>query len=74
MQCLKILANRIKQLLHKIIFPYTLLQGAFLLGRLINDNIMLAHEIMHFFKKKNKRKLGYMAVKLDMENAHDILE
>ena len=66
----KILANRIKPLLNKIISP---LQGAFAPGRLINDNIMLAHEIMHSFKKK-KGKTGYMVVKLDMEKAYDRLE
>ena len=51
----KILANRIKQLLNKIISP---LQGAFAPGKLINDNIMIAHEIMHCFKKKKKRENG----------------
>ena len=66
----KILANRVKPLLNKIISP---LQGAFSPGRFINDNIMLAHEIMHSFKKK-KGKTGYMAVKLDMEKAYDRLE
>ena len=50
----KILANRIKQLLNKIISP---LQGPFAPGMLINDNIMIAHEIMHSFKKK-KRENG----------------
>ena len=54
----KILANRIKQLLNKIISP---LQGMSASNRLINDNIMIAHEIMHSFKKK-KGKMGYMAV------------
>ena len=50
---IKILANRIKHFLNKIISP---LQGAFALGRLINDNIMLAHEIIHSFKKKKMEK------------------
>ena len=49
----KIMANRVKTLLNKIISP---LEGAFAPGRLINDNIMLAHEIMHSFKKKIKRQ------------------
>ena len=34
---------------------------------------MLAHEIMHYFKKK-KGETGYMAVKLDMEKVYDRLE
>ena len=49
------------------------LQGAFAPGRLSNDNIMLAHEIMHLFKKK-KGETGYMAIKLNIEKAYDILE
>ena len=66
----KILANRVKPFLNKIISP---LQGAFAPGRLINDNIMLAHEIMYCFKKK-KGETSYMAVKLDMEKVYDRLE
>ena len=66
----KILSNRVKPLINKI---FSLLQGAFAPGRLINTNIMLAYEIMHPFKKK-KGKMGYMAVKLDMEKAYDRLE
>ena len=66
----KILANRVKPLLNKIISP---LQGAFAPSRLINDNTMLAHEIMHSFKKK-KGKRGYMEIKLDMEKAYDRLQ
>ena len=34
---------------------------------------MLAHEIIHSFKKK-KGKMGYMVVKLDMEKTYDKLE
>ena len=47
----KILANRVKHILNKIVSP---LQGAFVPDRLINNNIMLVHEIMHSFKKKIK--------------------
>ena len=56
----KFFANRIKQLLNKII---SMLQGAFAPSMLINDNIMIAHEIMHSFKNK-KRKPNYIVVKL----------
>ena len=68
----KILANGVKPLLNKIVSP---LQGAFALGRLISDNVLLAHAIMHLFKRKKKKgKSGYMAFKLDMEKAYDRLE
>ena len=49
------------------------LQGVFAPGRLSNDNIMLAHEIMHSFKKK-KGETRYMAIKLGIEKAYDRLE
>ena len=72
--CYKIIAmildNRVKHLLNTII---SLLQWTFSLERLINDNIMLAHEIMHPFKKK-KGKIGYMVVKFNMEKTYDRLE
>ena len=68
--CYKILANRVKHLINKVVSP---LQKAFARGSLINDNIMLTHEIMHSFKRKIG-KMGYMAVKLDMEKVYDRLE
>ena len=66
----KILANRVKPLINKIVSP---LQGAFALGRLINDNVPLTHEIMHLFKKK-KDKSSYIVIKLDMEKTYDRLK
>ena len=47
----KILVNRVKPFLNKIISPS---QGAFSLRRLINDNVLFSHEIMHSLKKKKK--------------------
>ena len=45
----KILTNRMKHLLNKIV---SLLQGMFATSRLIIDNFLLGHELMHSFKKK----------------------
>ncbi len=67
----KILANRIKPLFGKIIHP---LQGAFVEGRVIQDNILIAHEMFHSFHKKKKGKTGWMAIKIDLEKAYDMLE
>jgi hypothetical protein len=66
----KILANRLKCLLPKIISP---LQSAFVPNRNIQDNSILAHELLHSFKNK-KGKGGFMFLKLDMEKAFDRME
>jgi hypothetical protein len=49
------------------------MQSAFLKGRSIHDNTVLAHEIFHSMKHKQGRG-GLMAVKLDMEKAFDSME
>jgi hypothetical protein len=66
----KILANRLKILLPKIISP---LQSAFVPNRNIQDNTILAHELLNSFKNKKGRG-GLMILKLDMEKAFDRME
>jgi hypothetical protein len=66
----KILANRFKQHLHHIISPY---QSAFVPSRNIQDNSIMAHELLHTLKSKKGRG-GLMAVKIDMEKAFDRME
>ncbi|CAN0904410.1 LINE-1 retrotransposable element ORF2 protein [Linum grandiflorum] len=67
----KILANRLAKLLPHIIGAH---QIGFLRERRITYNIIVAHEIMHFLKRKRHDRKLYMALKLDMEKAYDRLE
>ena len=51
-----------------LITPY---QNAFIQGRNISDNILLAHEIMDTLKKKKWKKFSFGALKIDMSKAYD---
>uniref|UniRef100_A0A803QS69 Reverse transcriptase domain-containing protein n=1 Tax=Cannabis sativa TaxID=3483 RepID=A0A803QS69_CANSA len=64
----KVLTNRMKGLLSEVI---SVNQIAFIPGRLITDNIMVSFEILHYLKRKQVGKDGYMALKLDMSKAYD---
>lgn len=67
----KVLTNRLKYALHEVISNY---QSAFIPGRLISDNFLLAHEISRFIKSRKLQKTGYLSFKNDMTKAYDIME
>ncbi|CAN1239055.1 LINE-1 retrotransposable element ORF2 protein [Linum grandiflorum] len=67
----KILANRLALVLPSLIGSH---QTGFVKDRRITDNIIIAHELMHFLKRKRNGASHYMALKLDMEKAYDRIE
>ena len=67
----KVLVNRLKPIMDSLITPF---QNAFIQGRLITDNILLAHKIYDYMRKKKKDKWGFGALKLDMQKARDRIE
>jgi hypothetical protein len=66
----KTIANRLKMILPNIISKN---QSAFVPGRLISDNTIIANEIFHYFNNTSKQK-GYVSIKTDMEKAYDRIE
>nr|XP_017221408.1 PREDICTED: uncharacterized protein LOC108198150 [Daucus carota subsp. sativus] len=67
----KVLANRFKKILDGVISET---QSAFIPGRLMSDNTMIAYEVMHYMKRKVGGRAGRMALKLDMSKAYDRVE
>ncbi|KAF7149839.1 hypothetical protein RHSIM_Rhsim02G0125400 [Rhododendron simsii] len=64
----KVLTNRLQPFIPEIISEQ---QSAFIHGRQIQDNIIVAHEVFHFLKHKKSGKKASVAVKLDLSKAYD---
>ena len=67
----KVLANRLKSVLPRVISET---QSAFLKGRLITDNVLLAFELLHTMKRNTRKKKGEVAMKIDISKAYDRMD
>jgi len=67
----KVLANRLKLILHKCISDN---QSAFVPNRSILDNTMVVVEILHFMKTKTKGNDKFVALKLDLSKTYDKMD
>lgn len=64
----RVLVNRLRVVLGGLISKF---QNAFVPGRQISDNILLAHEIIECIKRKKNGKKAMFALKLDTSKAYD---
>lgn len=64
----KVLANRLKKVLPCCISE---VQSAFIEGRAILDNAMIATEIVHYMRCKTRGKLGDVTLKINISKAYD---
>ena len=67
----RIICDRLKQVLPDIVSDT---QGAFVAGRLITDNIIVAHEMDHGLRTSKKVGETSMTIKTDMSKAYDRVE
>ncbi|KAL9678218.1 hypothetical protein QQ045_016058 [Rhodiola kirilowii] len=49
-------------------------QAALVSGRLITDNILLAHETMHYINHMKMGHVGFLSLKIDMSKAYNRVE
>jgi len=68
---LKLIANRLKRCLDKCVSEE---QSAFVKGRSILDNTLIATKIIHLMKRRTKGWRGELALKIDINKAYDRMD
>jgi hypothetical protein len=64
----KMLANRLKGYLEKCVSEE---QSAFVEGRPILDNALIAIEVIHSLRRKTRGRKGELTLKIDISKAYD---
>lgn len=67
----KLLSTRLNKILPQVVSET---QAAFFQGRIISDNILVAHELLHALNSNNKCSKEFIAVKTDISKAYDRVE
>lgn len=67
----KVMANRLKGCVSKII---SINQSAFVEGRLLTDNALVAFEVNHYIKRRTQGRNGVAGLQIDVSKAYDRLE
>lgn len=65
------LVNRLKAYLLGLIIP---LQSVFVAGRMIHDNVLVAHALFHYLQHRISGRKTECALKLDMQKVYDLAE
>ena len=66
----KIIVSRLRPLLSRMIDPT---QVAFVPNKWITENVVIAQEVVHSFKKTKKKK-GFLGIKIDFQKAYNRME
>lgn len=67
----KVMANRLKRCLPTVIAEQ---QSAFVEGRMLTDNALIAFEVNHYIRRRTQGRYGIAGLKLDVSKAYDRLE
>ncbi|CAL1390387.1 unnamed protein product [Linum trigynum] len=65
------MSSRLKDMMPDLVSE---MQAAFTGGRMIQDNIIIVHEVIHQFKKRKKGPRFDMMLKMDMKKAYDLVD